>query len=260
MSLLVAKLVIAPAFVVVASLLARSRGAAVGGVVGGLPVTTGPILAFIAIEQGVVFGADAAAATLIGLLALCGFLLAYALVVRRLPWYVALPLGWGTFIAVAALLSLVRVGPLVGLPVVCAAFLLLLAVLPRGRGEESDEIDFPAWSLPLRVVTTAVLVLLLTGVAAQIGEHWSGLLAPFPMAVAVLTGFTHAERGPDATLGMIRGMAHGLFAFAAFCFTFAVLLGHVATGWAVTAAALATLAVALPATVISRRATLRALR
>ena len=57
------KLLLAPGFVVGASLTARRFGPRVGGLVGGLPVVAGPILLVIAILHGEDFGADASAAS-----------------------------------------------------------------------------------------------------------------------------------------------------------------------------------------------------
>lgn len=48
MSVLVAKLALAPTFVVLVSLVARRFGPRIGGVVGGLPVVAGPILLVLA--------------------------------------------------------------------------------------------------------------------------------------------------------------------------------------------------------------------
>ena len=63
MALLAVKVLLAPGFVVGASLAARRFGSRVGGVVGGLPVVAGPILLVYALEDGRVFAAGAAAGT-----------------------------------------------------------------------------------------------------------------------------------------------------------------------------------------------------
>lgn len=52
MSLLVLKIVLAPAFVVLASVVGGRHGVRVGGVVGGLPAIAGPILLVLALEHG----------------------------------------------------------------------------------------------------------------------------------------------------------------------------------------------------------------
>src|ERR1700719_3836701 len=58
-SLLAAKLLLAPSFVVGASLAARRFGPRVGGLIGGLPVVAGPILLAYALAHGRSFAAGA---------------------------------------------------------------------------------------------------------------------------------------------------------------------------------------------------------
>jgi hypothetical protein len=55
MSLLAVKLVVTPVMVLAASLAARRWGDAVGGWLVGLPLISGPISVFLAIEQGPAF-------------------------------------------------------------------------------------------------------------------------------------------------------------------------------------------------------------
>ena len=71
-----------------------------------------------------------------------------------------------------------------------------------------------------------MLVLSLTAVAGWLGPQLSGLLAPFPIISTVLATFTHAQRGADELMRLLRGMISGFLAFALFCFTLAVSLPH----------------------------------
>jgi multidrug transporter EmrE-like cation transporter len=84
--------------------------------------------------------------------------------------------------------------------------------------------------LPLRAVCALALVLTLTAVAGWLGPQLSGLLAPFPIIATVLATFTHAQRGPDELLRLLRGMVTGFGAFALFCFVLAISLRHLDTG------------------------------
>ena len=70
MILLGVKVLLAPSFVVGASLVARRFGARVGGLIAGLPVVAGPILLAYALAHGRAFAAHAAAGTLLGLISL----------------------------------------------------------------------------------------------------------------------------------------------------------------------------------------------
>ena len=85
-TLLAVKLLLAPAFVVGASLTARRHGPRVGGLVGALPVVAGPILLVYALAHGRAFAAHAAAGTLLGLISLTAFVVVYARLAGRVRW------------------------------------------------------------------------------------------------------------------------------------------------------------------------------
>jgi hypothetical protein len=72
-------------------------------------------------------------------------------------------------------------------------------------------------------------VLTLTAIAGWLGPQLSGLLAPFPIIATVLAVFTHAQRGPEELLRLLRALISGFGAFALFCFTLAVSLPSLQT-------------------------------
>ncbi len=224
MTLLAIKLLLAPSFVVGASLAARRFGARVGGLIGGLPVVAGPILLVYAIAHGRSFAAAAAAGTLLGLVSLIGFVVVYARLAGRLPWGASMLAGWLTFALGTLIFSALSI-PVGGALAVAAAGLLLgLAVLPRPGSQPMAHLPPPAWDLPMRAACALVLVISLTAVAGWLGPQLSGLLAPFPIISTVLSTFTHAQRGTDELLRLLRGMIGGFVAFALFCFTLAIAL------------------------------------
>ena len=248
MGVLAAKLVLAPTFVVMASLAARRYGARIGGLIGGLPVVAGPILLVFALDHGRTFAASASAATLLGIVSLIAFILVYARLAGGVHWGASLLLGWGAFFAVTAVLSALAVSPPVALICVLAAVGAALTALPRSRGERLSEAIPPAWDLPLRGASALALVLALTALAGQLGAKLSGLLAPFPVIASVLAVFTHAQHGEDDLLRIMRGFVLGLVAYALFCFALAEALRSmsIAASFAIAvAAALATQSIAL---------------
>jgi uncharacterized membrane protein (GlpM family) len=248
---LVAKILLAPTFVIGASLVARRYGARIGGLVGGLPAVAGPILLVFALSHGRAFAADAAAGTLLGIVSLLAFIVVYARVAGRVSWAVSLILGWGAFFAMTSALSTVTIGVDPTLAVVLVAVALTLLALPRVRGERLSMVRLPAWDLPLRGLSALALVLVLTALAGQLGAKLSGLLAPFPVIASVLAVFTHAQHGEQDLLRIMRGFVIGLVAYALFCFALAQSLGSlgIAGSFLLAAiAALATQAVALTLT------------
>jgi hypothetical protein len=245
---LAVKALLAPIFVVGASLAARRFGPWVGGVVGGLPVVAGPILLAYALVHGRAFAGQAAAGTLLGLLSLTAFVVVYGRLASRYPWFVCMLCGWLAFALVTVVLDGVAVAAGVALGLVCLGFAVGLLLLP-GRSPTPTDADIaaavapaPAWDLPLRAACALALVLALTTAAGWLGPQLSGLLAPFPVITTVLATFTHSQRGPAEAVRLLRGMLTGFVAFALFCFTLTVSLGgaRVAAAFALaTAAALA---------------------
>jgi hypothetical protein len=223
-TLLAIKLLLAPCFVVGASLAARRFGPRIGGLIGGLPVVAGPILLVYALVHGRTFAAGAAAGTLLGLVSLIAFVVVYARLAGRLFWAISMLAGWLAFTLGTVIFSEISVPAGVALAIAGTGLLVGLAALPRPGSEPREHPKPPAWDLPVRAGCALVLVLSLTAVAGWLGPQLSGLLAPFPIISTVLATFTHAQRGTDELLRLLRGMVSGFVAFALFCFTLAVSL------------------------------------
>ncbi len=226
---LLVKLLLAPTFVVGASLAARRFGPRVGGLIGGLPVVAGPILLAYALAHGRGFAAGAAAGTLLGLVSLIAFVVVYGRLAGRLPWFACMLCGWLAFALGTALFSAFSIPVGVGLALAALALGCGLTSLPRPRSQRSAGAPPPSWDLPLRAGCAMALVLTLTAISGWLGPQLSGLLAPFPIIATVLATFTHTQRGVDEALRLLRGMITGFGAFAVFCFTLSISLRGLGT-------------------------------
>src|SRR4051794_1535081 len=103
--------VLAPALVGAATLAARRWGERTGGLVSAFPAIVGPVLLVTALEHGAAFAARAASGTLLGLVALSAFTLAYARAARRLRWPASLAAGWSAAGAAGLAVSSGAAGP-----------------------------------------------------------------------------------------------------------------------------------------------------
>ena len=224
MTQLAIKLLLAPIFVVGASLAARRFGPRIGGLIGGLPVVAGPILLVYALAHGRAFAADAASGTLLGLVSLIFFVVVYARLSGHLFWGASMLAGWLAFAAGTALFSAFTIPSGVALGLACVALVVGLACLPKPGAQPQSHYTPPPWDLPVRGGCALLLVLALTAVSGWLGPQLSGLLAPFPIITTVLATFTHAQRGTDELLRLLRGLIGGFLAFALFCFTLALSL------------------------------------
>ena len=215
MPTLVLKLVLTPLLVGGASLAARRWGPSIGGWIVSLPLTSGPILFFLALDQGPAFAADASVGTLLGLAAIAGFAAAYATASPRgpLPSIAAASVA---FVVVGFALQAVAAWPFAVLVVlVSAAIAAVISRLPAGRVGRSST-GHPRWDLPARVVVGTVLVVGLTAIAPRLGPVTSGIVSTFPAYVSVLAVFAHVQDGRFAALGVLRGLLTGLFGTVAF--------------------------------------------
>jgi hypothetical protein len=245
-SLLLVKLSLAPLLVVGSSLAGRRWGHEVSGLLVALPLVAGPILLITDLERGAHFAARAAAASLLGLVALASFVVVFARVSRRRGWLLAVAAGWVAFLLVALGFSTAALPAGAGLACAIAAYLLAPRLMPPDPHLDSTaDAALPIWDLPARAVATAILVLVLTGAAGGLGPTLTGVLTPFPVSNTVLAAFVLVLEGPAHANAFLRGFLRGAFGFAAFCFLVAVLLVPLGTGAAFSLALAAALLVQL---------------
>jgi len=222
--LFLVKVVLAPTFVVAASLAARRFGPRVGGLIAGLPVVAGPILLVYALQHGDQFAAHAAIGTLLGLVSLIAFVVVYAHLAPSGRWGRCLLAGWGAFAVATVIFSQLETSAGVALAIAALAFAVGLATAPAPEADPAAPPPAPAWDLPLRALCALCLVLALTAASGWLGPSLSGLLTPFPVIATVLATFTHAQHGADSVRRMLRWLLAGYGAFALFCFVLAETL------------------------------------
>lgn len=243
---LLLKLSLVPLLIWGISMAGRIWGPSVAGWLSAFPVVTGPILFFISLEQGTPFGAAAATATLMAILAHLSFGLAYSWAATRWAWRTCLAMALVAYAACLALLNAVHVGFNVQVGVILAVLLIarrLFPALPRAATMAATPAPKPASSnraeMLLRMVAGAVLVMAVTLLASGVGPRLSGLLAMFPVLGVVLAVFSHRQTGAAFTITLLRNMVLGYFAFAAFCVLLAKALPlyGLASGFALAVAA-----------------------
>ena len=228
--LLLLKLFLAPTLIAIVTLGARRWGPRVGGWLTGLPTVAGPTLCFYAFEQGPAFAARASYGTLVGLVVIPCFCVAYAYSGQRARWPLSLLAGWTAFLVGLMLFKEVQANVVATWILLAATCTIGYRVLPLPPSIAPGR-PHSRWDLPLRMTAAAALVIVLTGAADRLGPEWSGLLAPFPVATAIIAAFTHAQRGVDSVVVYFRGFLPALISFGLFCLVLAV--GLVPLGLAV---------------------------
>jgi len=220
--ILALKLILTPILIGSASLAGRRWGPAIGGWLVSLPLTSGPVTFFLALDRGTAFAATSAVGSLMGLMAIAGFTLAFAGGLIRSGPRAGILLAVVAFAALGLLVQPILDGPpWVLFLVVIAALGAALRLLPPS-GIRRSAAPHPLWDLPARVAIGTGLVVGLTGVAPLLGAHTSGVAATFPVYVSILTLFTHRLEGLPGALDVLRGLLVGLFGTAAFLLILAV--------------------------------------
>jgi hypothetical protein len=216
MALLLLKLTLTPLLVGAASLAARRWGPWVGGLITAMPLTSGPVALYLALEQGTAFAATTGKGSLGGLFAGGAFGLAYGWLAPRWSWPRSLA---GAMVAWAA--AVVAISPLVGgslavlYLVAFGGMALLLRLAPPAPPTASTGI-LPPWDIPARMIVSTSIVLAITGASTVLGPTLSGTLAALPVYVGVLTVFAHHLEGSAHAMGVARGLQVGLFASITF--------------------------------------------
>src|SRR5258708_2246532 len=183
--MLAIKLLLTPILVGVMSLVGRRWGPAVSGWFVGLPLTSGPITLYLALDQGTAFAARAAQGTL------------------RAGWLGGLLAGWCVFFASTFVLDQFSVPLFIAFAGVIAFLAIVLKLFPIYDGR-SRVMPPPQWEVLLRMVTATAFVLALTAVSSLLGPQLSGLLTPFPIYATILGAFTHHFQAPPAPTPFLR--------------------------------------------------------
>jgi hypothetical protein len=199
----------------------------------GLPLTSGPVAFFLALDHGVGFAAAAALGSLVGALAEAAFCLAYGWAAPRGPW-LAFGAASVAFAVVAAAVQWLSPGLLALAVLVVVALAVALRAMPSGAAA-APSTPLPRWDLAARMLITTVLVVGLTALAPSLGARLSGVLATFPVYAAILTVFAHRE-GAAPAIQVLRGLLVGLLSFAGFFVVLGASIEHVGVSGAFVAA------------------------
>jgi hypothetical protein len=242
MNIFVLKLILAPLIIGSASLAGRKWGPAVSGWIVGMPLTSGPVIFFVALSHDAAFAANAALGVISGGLSLVAYALTYAWLATKFRWPIAIT---GSFIVFSISTTLLQNFTFPLWPiffVVVSAIALGLYLMPREDAEPGNTQPGP-WDIPARIFIGTSFILLLTGIAPLIGSRLTGLLTTIPLYVTILSIFAHRHQGPAAATHVLRGLLYGMFAFAGFFITLSLLIEKSSLGAAFGAAILTALLV-----------------
>jgi hypothetical protein len=242
MNILALKLILAPLIIGSASLAGRKWGPAVSGWIVGMPLTSGPVVFFVALSHGALFAESSALGVLSGGISLVMYALTYAWLATRFRWHVSIVGSILVFSLCTLYLQTVSIPLFIIAPVVTLAILAGLKFMPKGDVEPGKS-EINTWDIPVRILIGTSFILLLTGIAPFIGSRMTGLLTTIPLYVTILSIFAHRNHGPAAAAHVLRGLLYGMFAFTGFFLVLSLLIERTSLGISFGLAAFTALAV-----------------
>ena len=217
-----------PALIGAITLAGRRWGPAVAGWLSGFPVVTGPILFFVALEQGPQFASVTAAGALAGGVAWLSFALGYAWAATRVNWILSLLAGLSAYLVVGLIMIISALPFVVVAAMVLAGILLAPFLFPR-LTQPIGPATSSAAELFARMAAGCVMTVAVTRLSPVLGPKFSGLFAVFPVMGIVLAAFSHRSSGNVFTIRLLRSMVYGFYAFTAFCLTVTLSLNVIGT-------------------------------
>ena len=215
MPLLLVKLLVTPVLIGGISLFARRWGPALAGWLVALPLTSGPVVTYVALEHGVPFGVEVGLGVVSGGFGLCAYAITYSRISARASAGVSLLLATLAFVGCGLIVDVVdprTLPPLaIGVALAMLAAILFVPAAPAVHGSKP-----PAWDLPARVIVGTTLVVGISALAPVLGARVAGLAATYPVYVSTLTVFAHRQDGPGAANALLRGLVLGLYGWLGF--------------------------------------------
>lgn len=218
---LAAKVAGAVVIVIAAARLAERAGPFLGAMIATLPVSTGPIYVFLAMDHGAAFIARAAVTSVAGTTAIVAFVAAHALAAQRFATAGSLALATLAWLCAALLLQLHAWS----FPEACVLLAGSFALAVRGLRRFAVAVRPAAgprarFDLPLRALLVAVLVIATTLAGRAFGPSLTGLLATYPVVFTSLIVILQ-PRGGGAFASAV--LVHGLKGLLGFGTALAVL-------------------------------------
>ena len=213
--MLALKLALVAASMLLATLVARRFGHALGGVVGGMPMVAAPICAILLLDQGAGAVRAIALAALVCIPGSVVHSVSVAWSARLAPWPLSVGFGLVLFTAVSLVLTWLRLPTAASCLLALAAPSLGLVALPRvARGK--GPVPLPRAELLLRLAAAVAMAAAVILSADAFPAAVSGLLLAVPIAGTILPCFTLPRHGAQATAALMGGFVMGLHGFAAF--------------------------------------------
>ena len=222
-SLFFLKITVAPLMILSVSYLQRRHGDRFGGWLLGLPITTGPFILIIGLQEGRIFAAHSIHGVLLGQIALITFSWSYAFAAPRTRWYLAITIATITCLITGFLVTEFRMPFWLSTALLIATWLAATTWWPHSALPEV-KVAIPHWELPVRIIVSLAVLISLSALAPHLGAKLAGALSTYPVVISVLGVFNHRRFGPGVTIATLKGLMQTLPITMAIIFALGVAL------------------------------------
>jgi uncharacterized membrane protein (GlpM family) len=198
------KMTLTATVIVLTSLAVERSGPFVGALIGALPTAAGAAYIILALEQPPSFIAASAIGTIAVTAGVAIFAAIYAVLAQRHGLIVSLGVATAAWFVVAYGLRLVDWTPLgaVAISTAVFAFTIPLSWRYRTAGGLVRSVR-TRFDIPLRALTAAIVVAVVTTASSAIGSFASGMFALFPIILGSSIVIMHPRIGGKATASML---------------------------------------------------------
>jgi uncharacterized membrane protein (GlpM family) len=230
------KMVITAGIVVVASVAVERSGPFIGALIASLPTAAGAAYIILAFEHPPSFIAASAVGSLSATVAVAVFALAYAALAQRHGLVLSLGIATLAWFAVAAALRLVDWTPASATALNAAVFAVTIFASRNYRtAGPAPKIARHPLDLPLRALTAALVVAIVTTASHKIGSFASGMFAMFPIVMGSFVVILHPRVGGPAAASVLAHSQVPLFGLVLGFLTLHYLAAPVGVWWALLA-------------------------
>jgi uncharacterized membrane protein (GlpM family) len=197
------KMALTATIVVVISVVVERSGPFIGALIAALPTAASAAYIILAFEHPPDFIAASAVGSAAATATVSVFALTYTVLAQRHSLMLSLGVAMAVWFAAAAALRLVAWTPLSATLLNIAVFALTVPLSWRYRtsGPPAKFIR-TAYDIPLRALTAAVVVAIVTTASYSIGSFLSGVFAVFPIVMASSVIILHPRVGGVASASM----------------------------------------------------------
>jgi uncharacterized membrane protein (GlpM family) len=231
------KMAMTATIVVIASVAVERSGPFIGALIASLPTAAGATYIILAIEHPPAFIAASAVGSLAAGTAVSIFALAYAALAQRHGIVLSIGLATVVWFAAAAALHLVDWTPLsaVLLSVVVFGITIPASARYRGTGVPREKVKRTRYDIPLRALTAALVVAIVTTASHKIGSFVSGMFAVFPIVMGSFAVILHPRVGGPAAASVFAHAQVPLFGLGLGFLAVHYLAERIGSWWALVA-------------------------